>query len=57
MFLGSEIFELVTGFFELLEDSALADSLGQGARARYERLFSGPALGRAYAGLFREVAG
>jgi rhamnosyl/mannosyltransferase len=41
----------------LLNDSNLADSLGRGARARYERLFSGPALGRAYADLFREVAG
>ena len=41
----------------LLRDKGLADSLGRGARARYERLFSGPALGRAYADLFREVAG
>lgn len=41
----------------LLDDPALAESLGRGARARYERLFSGPALGRAYADLFREVAG
>lgn len=37
-------------------DANLAESLGRGARARYERLFSGPALGRAYADLFREVA-
>jgi len=41
----------------LLNDASLAESLGRGARARYERLFSGPALGRAYADLFREVAG
>ncbi len=41
----------------LLYDSNLAESFGRGARARYERLFSGPALGRAYADLFREVAG
>ncbi|WP_028317029.1 glycosyltransferase [Desulfobulbus elongatus] len=41
----------------LLRDAALAESLGRGARARYEQLFSGPALGRAYADLFREVAG
>ena len=41
----------------LLYDSNLAESLGRGARARYEKLFSGPALGRAYANLFREVAG
>jgi len=41
----------------LLNNDRLAESLGHGARARYERLFSGPALGRAYADLFREVAG
>lgn len=41
----------------LLHDPSLAELFGRGARARYERLFSGPALGRAYADLFREVAG
>lgn len=41
----------------LLREDQLAGVLGQGARARYERLFSGPALGRAYSDLFREVAG
>jgi rhamnosyl/mannosyltransferase len=40
----------------LLTDGALADALGRGARARYEKLFSGPALGRAYADLFHEMA-
>lgn len=40
----------------LLKDDVLAAELGLGARARYERLFSGPALGSAYADLFREVA-
>jgi len=40
----------------LLTDTSCAGAFGQGARARYERLFSGPALGRAYAELFREVA-
>lgn len=40
----------------LLEDDRLAEQYGRGARARYERLFSGAALGRAYANLFREVA-
>ncbi|GHU21089.1 hypothetical protein FACS189475_10300 [Betaproteobacteria bacterium] len=39
----------------LLSDDALAQSMGQAARARYERLFSGPALGKAYADLFWEV--
>jgi rhamnosyl/mannosyltransferase len=40
----------------LLSDEALARSMGQAARARYEQLFSGPALGKAYADLFRETA-
>ena len=41
----------------LLADDAAASKLGQGARIRYERLFSGPAMGRAYSELFREVMG
>lgn len=40
----------------LEEDEALADTMGKAARTRYERLFSGPALGRAYAEIFREAA-
>ncbi len=40
----------------LLTDDALSARMGEGARNRYERLFSGPALGRAYADLFREIA-
>ena len=40
----------------LLDDDALASEMGKAARRRYEKLFSGPALGRAYASLFREVA-
>ena len=40
----------------LLTDDNLAVTMGNAARARYEQLFSGPALGRAYADLFREVA-
>ena len=39
-----------------VEDAAMAEEMGAGARARYERLFSGKALGRAYAELFRDVA-
>ncbi|MFZ2162809.1 MAG: glycosyltransferase [Sideroxyarcus sp.] len=39
----------------ILGDDKLAARLGQGARARYERLFSGPTLGNAYAQLYREV--
>ena len=41
---------------QLLQDATLANQLGVGARARYERLFSGRALGQAYADLYREVA-
>jgi rhamnosyl/mannosyltransferase len=39
----------------LLEDSALADKFGCAARPRYEALFSGPALGKAYSELYQEV--
>jgi rhamnosyl/mannosyltransferase len=39
----------------LLADAHLADELGNGARDRYERLFSGQVLGRSYAELFRSV--
>lgn len=41
----------------LLNDDALSDEMGVAARSRYEKLFSGPALGRAYGDLFREIAG
>lgn len=40
----------------LLADEALAARMGLAARERYERLFSGAALGREYAALYREVA-
>jgi rhamnosyl/mannosyltransferase len=40
----------------LLEDEELAGRYGAAARSRYENLFSGEALGRAYAALYREVA-
>jgi glycosyltransferase involved in cell wall biosynthesis len=40
----------------LLNDDALSAEMGKTARNRYEKLFSGPALGRAYANLFREIA-
>jgi len=39
----------------LLGDEALANKLGQAARRRYEQMFSGPALGRAYAQLYQDV--
>ena len=40
----------------LLLDEALSARMGAAARNRYEKQFSGPALGKAYAGLFREIA-
>jgi glycosyltransferase involved in cell wall biosynthesis len=41
----------------LLNDDALSAGMGENARNRYEQLFSGPTLGRAYADLFLEIAG
>ncbi|MDB5775632.1 MAG: glycosyltransferase [Herbaspirillum sp.] len=49
--------ELTRAMRVLLTDDRLAGAMGSEARARYDRLFSGPALGQAYADLFREVAG
>lgn len=40
----------------LLNDDALSAQMGEAARNRYDKIFSGPALGRAYADLFREIA-
>lgn len=48
--------ELAHAMSLLLEDERLANNMGMAARQRYERLFSGPALGKAYADLFRELA-
>lgn len=39
----------------LLNNDALSAAMGKAARERYEKLFSGPALGGAYAELFREI--
>ncbi len=47
--------ELARVMSTLLTDDKLADRMGQAARERYERLFSGSALGRAYTDLYREV--
>lgn len=41
----------------LQDDEALTQRYGLAARQRYERLFSGEALGRVYAALYREVLG
>ncbi len=46
---------LATSMTRLLNDDSLANRMGLAARARYERLFSGKALGEAYAGLYRET--
>jgi rhamnosyl/mannosyltransferase len=40
-----------------LQDEALASRYGAAARQRYETMFSGTALGRAYADLYKEVSG
>ena len=39
----------------LLEEDQLALKMGIASRNRYDQLFSGPALGRAYADIFREA--
>jgi rhamnosyl/mannosyltransferase len=46
---------LVEALQILLSDSELVTRFGLGARARYERMFSGPALGSAYESLYRDV--
>ncbi len=48
--------DLAVACNNLLNDKAVAVSMGAAARARYEKLFSGASLGRAYADLYREVA-
>jgi glycosyltransferase involved in cell wall biosynthesis len=40
----------------LEEDAALAQRMGRGARARYERLFTGPAMGEQYVRLYEAMA-
>jgi len=49
--------ELGQAISRLLGDPSLASRMGAAARVRYERLFSGEALGKAYADLYHEVAG
>jgi rhamnosyl/mannosyltransferase len=39
----------------LMQDASLASRMGAAARARYEKMFSGEALGREYASLFHEA--
>lgn len=47
--------ELASAINRLIADDGLARRMGLAARARYERMFSGEAQGRAYAELYREV--
>lgn len=47
---------LAAAMNRLIADDGLATRMGVAARARYELLFSGEALGREYAALYREVA-
>lgn len=49
--------ELAASMNSIFSDDQLALKYAQGARSRYEQLFSGPALGKAYAGLYKEVVG
>lgn len=48
---------LAVAMHTLLSDSELATRFGHGARARYERMFSGPALGLAYSNLYQDIVG
>jgi rhamnosyl/mannosyltransferase len=46
---------LAAAMNQLVLDEALAHKLGGAARERYQRLFSGPALGNAYKSLYEDV--
>jgi len=48
---------LAQAMIRLRDDSAMAHRCGLAARQRYEKLFSGEALGQSYAALYREVLG
>jgi glycosyltransferase involved in cell wall biosynthesis len=47
--------ELAQAMNRLLRETSATEIMGVAARARYERMFSGDALGKAYADLYREV--
>jgi glycosyltransferase involved in cell wall biosynthesis len=47
--------DLAQAMNQLLHETSTTEAMGLAARARYERLFSGGALGKAYADLYREV--
>lgn len=47
--------DLAQAMNQMLREPSTAASMGLAARARYERLFSGDALGKAYADMYRDV--
>lgn len=49
--------ELAQAMIRLRDDAGMAHRCGLAARQRYEKLFSGEALGQSYAALYREVLG
>lgn len=49
-------FQFAESINGLLEDESLAARMGVAARRRYEQMFSGETLGKAYADLYREIA-
>jgi rhamnosyl/mannosyltransferase len=48
---------LASAINTLICDTQLTSKLGCGERSRYEKMFSGPALGAAYSRLYDEVLG
>lgn len=48
--------DLANAIQRLADDRALAQRYGHASRLRYELMFSGPALGKAYANLYQEVS-
>lgn len=49
--------DLAQAMIRLRDDTDMAQRCGLAARQRYEKLFSGEALGQSYAALYREVSG
>lgn len=49
--------DLAQAMNQLLREPSMAEGMGVAARTRYERLFSGNALGRAYADLYSDIVG
>jgi glycosyltransferase involved in cell wall biosynthesis len=47
--------ELAEAINQLFKDQSLAIKMGNNARNRYEQLFSGPAMGKAYADLYHQL--